>query len=91
MEPGIGLAPRVRGVYSPPPRRRETELLQFTGFSHLGNGTFTSYATPGLIVLGMIELLCALVAAALATRWLASVSTALGIPPLVVGAVTALL
>jgi hypothetical protein len=39
----------------------------------------------------MVELLCALVAAALATRWLASVAATLGIPSLVVGAVTALL
>jgi len=39
----------------------------------------------------MVELLCALVAAALATRWLAAASATLGIPSLLVGAVTALL
>jgi hypothetical protein len=89
MEPGTGSASRVR--WPPPTRRRETELLQFTGLSHLGNRTVTSHVTPSFIVLVMVELLCALVAAALATRWLASVATTLGIPSLVVGAVTALL
>jgi hypothetical protein len=39
----------------------------------------------------MIELLCALAAAALATRWLVTVSATLGIPSLLVSAVTALL
>jgi hypothetical protein len=90
MAPDNPFPSRVRGVYWPP-LRRETELLQFTGFSRLGNGTVTSHATTAPIVPLMVELLCALVAAALATRWLAAASATLGIPSLLVGAVTALL
>jgi hypothetical protein len=74
-----------------PPGRPETERLQVTDFSRLGHRTVTGHATTTPIVPLMVELLCALAAAALATRWLATASATLGIPSLLVGAVTALL
>jgi hypothetical protein len=90
MAPDTPCPARDRAVYSPP-RLRETERLQFTDFSRLGNRTVTPQATTTPIVPIMVELLCALAAAALATRWLATASATLGIPSLLVGAVTALL
>ena len=91
MEPCIRCGYPGPAVFWLRPHPREMKPLQFTGFSRVGHRTHTPSSRKTSNVTPMTELLCALAAAVLATRWLAAAAAAIGIPSILVSGVTALI